>query len=136
MTSTPTATVQGWLDDFGAALSRSDYDAATAMFGTDAYWRDLVSFTWNIKTAEDPTAIRLMLEATVPLAQPDNWRIQGEGSDAGGITEGWFMFETAIGRGKGHLRLIGDKAWTMLTTLQELKGFEEKRGERRVKGVE
>jgi hypothetical protein len=62
-----TATVQGWLDGFGAALSRGDYDAATAMFGTDAYWRDLVSFTWNIKTAEDPAAIRSMLEATVPM---------------------------------------------------------------------
>jgi putative flavoprotein involved in K+ transport len=77
-----------------------------------------------------------MLETTMPLAHPSNWRIQGEGSDAGGIVEGWFTFETAVGRGKGHLRLIGDKAWTMLTTLQELKGFEEKKGERRIKGVE
>lgn len=135
-TSTPTATVQGWLDGFGAALSRGDYGAAAEMFGADAYWRDLVSFTWNIKTAEDPAAVRLMLETTIPLAQPGNWRIQGEGSDAGGIIEGWFTFETAVGRGKGHLRLIGDKAWTMLTTLQELKGFEEKKGERRIKGVE
>ncbi len=133
---TPTATVQGWLDGFGAALSRGDYDAAAGMFGTDAYWRDLVSFTWNIKTAEDPKSVRLMLEATMPLAHPSNWRIQGEGSDANGIIEGWFTFETAVGRGKGHLRLIGDKAWTMLTTLQELKGFEEKKGERRIKGVE
>jgi putative flavoprotein involved in K+ transport len=128
--------VQGWLDRFGAALSRGDYDAATAMFGTDPCWRDLVSFTWNIKTAEDPSAVRLMLETTMPLAQPSNWRIQGEGSDEGGITEGWFTFETAIGRGKGHLRLIGDKAWTLLTTLHELKGFEEKKGERRIRGVE
>jgi putative flavoprotein involved in K+ transport len=34
------------------------------------------------------------------------------------------------------LRLIGGKAWTLLTTLQELKGFEEKKRENRVKGVE
>jgi putative flavoprotein involved in K+ transport len=135
-TITPAAAVQGWLDGFGAALSRGDYSAATAMFGTDAYWRDLVSFTWSIKTAEDPAAIRAMLEATMPLAHPRNWTIQGEGSDAGGVTEGWFTFETAVGRGKGHLRLIGGKAWTMLTTLLELKGFEEKKGENRVKGVE
>jgi putative flavoprotein involved in K+ transport len=137
MTSvTPAAVVQGWLDAFGAALARRDYGAAAAMFGADAYWRDLVSFTWNIKTAEDPAAIRAMLEATVPEARPSNWALQGEASDASGPTEGWFTFETAVGRGKGHLRLIGGKAWTMLTTLQELKGFEEKKGERRVKGVE
>jgi putative flavoprotein involved in K+ transport len=135
-TSTPTATVRGWLDGFGAALSRGDYATASEMFGSDAYWRDLVSFTWNIKTAEDPAAIRTMLEATMPLAKPSNWTIQGEGSEAGGITEGWFTFETAVGRGKGHLRLMGDKAWTMLTTLQELKGFEERKGQNRVKGVE
>jgi putative flavoprotein involved in K+ transport len=106
------------------------------MFGPDAYWRDLVSLTWNIKTAEDPAAIRAMLEATMPLANSSNWTILGNGSEANGLTEGWFAFETAVGRGKGHLRLIGDKAWTMLTTLQELKGYEEKKGESRVKGVD
>src|SRR5262245_37604300 len=65
-TSTHTATVQSWLDGFGAALSRGDYATASAMFGSDAYWRDLVAFTWNIKTAEDPAAIREVLAATVP----------------------------------------------------------------------
>src|SRR5262245_21615648 len=106
------------------------------MFGSDAYWRDLVSFTWNITTAEDPAAIREVLAATVPSAAPSNWTLQGQAMEANGITEGWFTFETATGRGKGHVRLMGDKAWTLLTTLQELKGFEEKRGENRVKGVE
>jgi putative flavoprotein involved in K+ transport len=32
--------------------------------------------------------------------------------------------------------LLGGKAWTLLTTLQELKGFEEKKRENRPKGVE
>src|SRR5262245_66452223 len=49
-TLTPTATVQGWLDGFAAALSRGDYDEADEMFGADAYWRALVSFTTNHKT--------------------------------------------------------------------------------------
>jgi putative flavoprotein involved in K+ transport len=52
------------------------------------------------------------------------------------VTEGWFTFETATSRGKGLLRLIGGKAWTLLTTIQELKGFEEKKRETRPKGVE
>jgi putative flavoprotein involved in K+ transport len=134
--TTPTAQVQQWLTDFGAAAARSDFGAAASMFGDDSYWRDLVSFTWNIKTAEGPQQIRAMLEATMPGARASNWTIQGEGSEAGGVTEGWFTFETGTGRGRGHLRLIGGKAWTLLTTLQELKGFEEKKRENRPKGVE
>jgi putative flavoprotein involved in K+ transport len=106
------------------------------MFGDDSYWRDLVSFTWNLKTAEGPQQIQAMLEATMPNANPSNFLIQGEGSEANGVTEGWFTFETATGRGRGHLRLIGGKAWTLLTTLQELKGFEEKKRDKRPKGVE
>jgi putative flavoprotein involved in K+ transport len=134
--STPTAQVSSWLADFGTAVSRGEFAKATSMFGDDSYWRDLVSFTWNLKTAEGPQQIQAMLEATMPGAKPSNFAIQGEGSEAGGVTEGWFTFETATGRGRGHLRLIGGKAWTLLTTLQELKGFEEKKRENRVKGVE
>ncbi|HUL65311.1 MAG TPA: NAD(P)/FAD-dependent oxidoreductase [Burkholderiaceae bacterium] len=134
--SSPTQQITQWLNEFGAAVARSDFGAAASLFGDDSYWRDLVSFTWNIKTAEGPQAIRSMLEATMPGARASNWTIQGEGSEAGGVTEAWFTFETATGRGRGHLRLIGGKAWTLLTTLQELKGFEEKRRENRPKGVE
>ena len=134
--STPTAQISQWLADFGAAVSRGEFGKATSMFGDDSYWRDLVSFTWNLKTAEGPQQIQAMLEATMPNAKPSNFAIQGEGSEANGVTEGWFTFETATGRGRGHLRLIGGKAWTLLTTLQELKGFEEKKRENRPKGVE
>src|SRR5882672_6490551 len=134
--STPTAQITQWLNDFGAAAARGDFGTAASMFGDDSYWRDLVSFTWNLKTAEGPQQIRAMLEATMPAARPVRFAIQGEGSEAGGVTEAWFTFETATGRGRGHLRLIGGKAWTLLTTLQELKGFEEKKRENRPKGVE
>ena len=134
--STPTATISSWLADFGTAVSGGDFGRATSMFGDDSYWRDLVSFTWNLKTAEGPQQIQAMLEATMPGAKPSNFVIQGEGSEANGVTEGWFTFETATGRGRVHLRLIGGKAWTLLTTLQELKGYEEKKRDKRPKGVE
>ena len=51
------------------------------------------------------------------------------------MTEAWIAFETAIGRGSGHLRLSDGKAWTLLTTLDELKGHEEGPGRSRPKGV-
>src|SRR5262249_18079158 len=104
--SNATTQVKQWLDDFGAAVTPGDFARAVAMFGDDSYWRDLVSFTWNIKTAEGPQQVRAMLEATMPNARPSNWAIQGEGNEAGGVTDSWFTFETATGRGRGHLRLI------------------------------
>jgi hypothetical protein len=33
---------------------------------------------------------------------------------------GWFTFETAVARGKGHLRLKDNRCWTLLTTMAEL----------------
>ncbi len=134
--SNSTQAIQSWLDAFGAACASGRFKDAAAMFGDESYWRDIVSFTWNIKTAEGPAQILAMLEGTMPNAKPSNWRIQGEGSEANGTTEAWFTFETGTGRGRGQLRLVGGKAWTMLTTLQELKGFEEARGATRPKGVE
>jgi hypothetical protein len=49
--------------------------------------------------------------------------------------EAWITFETGAARGYGHLRLRNGKCWTLLTTMQELKGFEEKKGVRREKSV-
>ena len=56
-------------------------------------------------------------------------------SEADGVTEAWIAFETAVGRGRGHLRLRDGKAWTLLTTLAELKGHEEPKGDGRPPGA-
>lgn len=132
----PTHTVAAWLERFGAALERQDVDTALALFGDDSYWRDLVSFTWNIKTAEGKAAIGRMLAATLGSTRPGSWRIEGEAKSSGDVVDAWLTFETAVARGKGHVRLKDGKCWTLLTTMAELKGFEEKKGERRDKGVE
>ena len=52
------------------------------------------------------------------------------------MTEAWLEFETEVGRGRGHLRLRDGSAWTLLTTLYELKGHEEPRGPQRPMGAE
>ncbi len=134
--TTPTARVSGWLAEFGAALDRRNSAAAAALFAEDSYWRDLVSFTWNIKTMEGRAAIAEMLDATLDEVQPGSWQIDGEASEAGGVTEAWITFETAVARGKGHIRLKGEQCWTLLTTMVELKGHEEPRGFTRPMGVQ
>ncbi|ETW93790.1 MAG: hypothetical protein ETSY1_37695 [Candidatus Entotheonella factor] len=133
--SPPTQQVSDWLATFGEALSQRDVAAAVQMFDTESYWRDLVTFTWNIATLEGQDAIRDMLTATLAEVQPSQWQIEGEGASADGVTEAWITFETAVARGKGHVRLKGDKCWTLLTTMTKLKGYEEKHGPTRKQGV-
>lgn len=137
---TPTHRAQEWLSDFEAALSQGQTAQATALFDTDCYWRDLVSFTWNIGTQEGQSAIEAMLQARLADVLPSGFVLEGEATEADGVVDAWFTFETRVSRGRGHLRLKasaqGDKAWTLLTTMVELKGFEEKKGTQRIKGAE
>ena len=125
--SASTHQVSEWLSNFGSALDRADFDAAVNMFEEDGYWRDLVSLTWNIKTLEGRENIKAMLEATVPEAKPGPWRVEGDATSDNGVISSWLTFETAVSRGKGQIRLKDGKCWTLLTTMTELKGFEEKK---------
>jgi putative flavoprotein involved in K+ transport len=128
--------VDAWLAKFQEALSARDVDGAAALFGEQSFWRDLVAFTWNIRTVEGPEGVADMLRATLEGVDPTGFRVTEEPTEAGGVTEAWLAFETAVGRGSGHLRLQDGKAWTFLTTLDELKGHEEPQSERRPMGAE
>jgi putative flavoprotein involved in K+ transport len=132
----PTQLASAWLADFQTVLEQRDIDAAVGLFAPESYWRDLVAFTWNICTQESPAAIRTMLQTRLADVKPSAFAVEGEATEAGGVVDAWFTFETAVARGRGHLRLKDGKAWTLLTTMTELKGFEEQIGERRIKGAE
>src|SRR6476646_10586383 len=101
--TTLNARVQVFLDKFEAALSAGDLDDAVGMFAPECYWRDLVSFTWNIKTVEGGDQVREMLSSCLPNIKPRNWKIaEGESAaEAGGVTECWISFETEVARGYG-----------------------------------
>ncbi|WP_028309948.1 MULTISPECIES: NAD(P)/FAD-dependent oxidoreductase [Derxia] len=132
------AKLADWLGRFEAALAAQDVQAALALFGDECYWRDLVAFTWNLKTVEGRDQIRDLLEARLADVKPSNFRTEEEqdATDADGITSGWFTFETAVARGRGYVRLKNGLGWTLLTTMTELKGHEEKKGRNRIKGAE
>ncbi len=130
------AEVDQWLSRFDAALAQGDAAAAAELFLDDSYWRDLVAFTWNLKTVEGPSEIREMLERTLAHAKPRGWHATEEPTETEGVIEAWLAFETEVGRCQGHLRLKDGKAWTLLTTLEELKGHEEPARSRRPTGVE
>ena len=132
----PTQHATRWLADFGTSLAGGDTAATLALFADECFWRDMVAFTWNIKTMEGKAEIAKLLQATLPQVKPGNFRIEGEAAEKDGLTEAWFTFGTGVARGQGHLRLQDGKCATLLTVMTELRGHEEKKGPGREKGVE
>lgn len=127
--------VENWLAEWDDALRGGDPASAADLFEEQGYWRDLVSFTWNIKTVEGQAALRDMILATVANTEPFGWSLEGDASEENGVVEAWLRFETAAGHGHGHLRLRDGKAWTLLTTLKELRDYPEQRKTSRPKGA-
>jgi putative flavoprotein involved in K+ transport len=129
-------TVDDWLAAFNAALEAQDAAAAAELFATDGFLRDLVALTWNITTAEGRDEIETMLAHTLGQTRPRGFVTSEPATEADGVIDAWLEFETGVGRGRGHLRLRDGLAWTLLTTLSELKGHEEPQGLRRPMGAE
>ncbi|WP_135457167.1 NAD(P)/FAD-dependent oxidoreductase [Mycobacterium sp. DL99] len=138
-TLSPQERVDAWLADFESALADRDVERVVGKFATDSFWRDLVAFTWNLKTLEGHDGIADMLTARLADTDPSGFRTaetpteEFDGEHV--VTSAFIEFETAVGRGKGHLRLRDELGWTLLTTLQELKGHEERKGANRPLGA-
>ena len=62
--------------------------------------------------------------------KPRDWRIaEGEtATENGGVLEAWISFDTEVAPGFGLIRIKDGGIWTLLTTMVELKGHEEKAG--------
>jgi len=140
--------VENWLAQFETAITSSDDDLLKSLFHPDSYWRDTLALSWTLQTVNSRDEILWVLKAQAGAAAPTGFSIDPDrraprkvrraGTDC---IEAIFKFETATGRGDGVLRLIPDagdgnrlKAWTLLTALQELKGFEEQLGAARPRG--
>ncbi|WP_277455016.1 NAD(P)-binding domain-containing protein [Janibacter sp. DB-40] len=130
---------EAWLADFETALTAGDPAAVADLFCTDSYWRDLVSFTWNLVTVEGRAGVRDLVAETATRTAPSDFTTSEPATEDGGVVTAWITFETAVARGEGLLRLREedgrDRAWTLLTAMTELKGHEEPRRDRRPMGA-
>ena len=138
-----------WLAQFENALTTVDGPLLKSLFHPDSYWRDVLALTWNLQTINGADVISQNLRAYAGRAAPGAFRIDPARAAPRRVTragtetiEAIFKFETEIGRGSGVLRLIPEtsdgnrlKAWTLLTALDELKGFEEALGSSRPRGT-
>lgn len=131
-----TASAKSWLAKFAKLLIAGNSVGTANMFAVDCYWRDLLSFTWNIKTMEGRQAIVAMLDSQLAAIDPKSFALEGKAKRVDGTLEAWFVFETGRARGRGHLRLKRGRCFTLLTTMTELIGHEEPLGVRRAMGIE
>src|SRR6202140_2566501 len=137
-----------WLARFEDSLAKRDEAQFKALFHPDSYWRDVLALSWKLQTINGADAILSELKTHAPRAAPSAFQIDPDRAAPRRVTragtnaiEAIFKFETAQGRNNGILRLIPDtgdgnrlKAWTLLTALDELKGFEEQQGNARPRG--
>ena len=138
--------VEHWLAQFEHALAGGH--ELTSLFHPDSFWRDVLALSWTIKTLNGADTILKELTADASRAMPSGFAIAPNRAPPRRVTragtnaiEAIIDFETQVGRCSGIVRLIGDtadnnclKAWTLLTALEELKGFEEQLGVTRPRG--
>ncbi|MGX9426840.1 MULTISPECIES: NAD(P)/FAD-dependent oxidoreductase [Bradyrhizobium] len=113
-----------WLGFFNVAVAAKDVDALLILFHPDAFWRDLLAFTWNVRTVEGHGEIRQMLDACLARTAPTAWRQARPARLEDGIVEGIVEFETKVARCRAVIRLREGKVWTLLTSMAELNGLE------------
>jgi cation diffusion facilitator CzcD-associated flavoprotein CzcO len=133
-----------WLGRFEAALTAGDPAGVAALFGPECHYRDMLAFSWTIQPVFGTAAIgRFLTEAQKTTNARGFVLAQGRtpprivrrlGVE---VYEAIFRFETATGRGFGVVRLptaTSGHAWVLMTSLDELKGHEDRTGARRPSG--
>jgi putative flavoprotein involved in K+ transport len=130
------ATAKTWLSEFESALTSGDAAGIAALFARESHWRDILAFTWNLRTASGAAAISERMAPTLARMAPRGLalaagrtpprRVQRAGTDA---IEAIFTFETTVGPCNGVVRLVSEggepRAWTLMTALDEIRGHED-----------
>lgn len=150
----PQGVATAWLDAFNRLIAGHDLDIQD-LFLDASYWRDLLCTTWNFHTYHGPSKIMSVLKSTdqkcrlqllemdssSDIKKPTLCPIDFNGNLQG--IQAFLTLETNLGRGRGLVKLIQDardrgkwKAFTLFTTLEQLKGYEESIKTRRPTGVE
>jgi hypothetical protein len=67
-----------WLSAFSHTLESGNAASCVGLFEQgDCYWRDLLAFTWTIRTLEGPGAIDAMLKETIHNVRPTSFKLIG-----------------------------------------------------------
>ncbi|KAB8070445.1 hypothetical protein BDV29DRAFT_198004 [Aspergillus leporis] len=145
----PRAIAQQWITNLDVLLNCGDFLQLPQLFQEESWWRDMLALDWDLRTIQNCKNIQGYIRENQPRAQLSAFQLQYKGQFQPKLekpVEGlsWissmFFFKTRIGRGTGVLRLTQDdtgvwKAYSIYTSLQELKDFEEPLGSKRPEGT-
>lgn len=114
------------------------------IFVSGAHWRDAVAFTGSLLTTSGATEIESALQVENSRVKSKNFTVSLDPAPQlktrGGveIVEAFFDFVTDAGTGRGVVRLMQEEgmpiAWTLLTALQTMEGFEDPDNSNRPRG--
>ncbi|PPQ85677.1 hypothetical protein CVT25_002128 [Psilocybe cyanescens] len=128
-----------WLASFSTAATTGDVDAILSLLLPDAFWRDMLALTWDLRTFSGKERIARFLNDRLSLSKLHNFKIREEYV---GLQQPYpdllwislmFDYATEVGEASGIARLVptanGEwKAHVVFTNLESLTGFPEKTG--------
>lgn len=130
------------------APSKEAAEGVASLFLDECYWRDHLALSWDLRTLKTKEKIAAFLQDNSNLSQvsvdastdyrsPKVAAFNPDETSKGIVA--YLTFTSKVGGGRGFVRLAevngSWKIWTMFTTLEELKGFEESVGPHRPTGV-
>ena len=65
-----------WLAEWSRAIQSVDAPAAAGMFDENGYWRDLLSFTWDIRTFHGTSVITNAFSDFIPRAGATGFQLE------------------------------------------------------------
>ncbi len=141
------ATTEHWLNGLAAALASRDESRLAALFADECHWRDILAFTWDLHTTSGAAAIARRLASALDKVAPRNLHLAAGRTPPRAVTragtpaiEAIFTFETGVGPCNGVVRLVSEggqaRAWTLMTSLDEIRGHEDPANGRRWQNVD
>jgi hypothetical protein len=139
-----------WVAAFNDAIQNRKYANLLDLFLEESYWRDHLALAWDFQTLKGPKKIieflkhskngnrlkSVAIDDSSPFRAP---HVAGFGGKSQGV-ETFLTVETDVGSGLGLAKLVEDrgkwKAFTLFTSMRELKGHEEATFGRRPQGVD
>jgi cation diffusion facilitator CzcD-associated flavoprotein CzcO len=145
----PIQLAQDWVGRLDAAFTSGNPARFRALFTADGYWKDILAFTGGYRTFAGWEQLETAWLANVGRVGPSSAHVAAGRTpprrvrrSGRAVVEVYVDFETLHGHGTAFVRIIDDEsadrgqAWILLTTLQSLRGHEERLGPLRPTGIE
>lgn len=139
---------EDWVSSFNQSIQSSSFAGLEDLFLPEARWRDHLCLSWDSHTFKGPEQAKNFLkkgcrlksvavDKSTEFRSPTVTSFDGKGQIPG--IQAFLTTESDVGRGQGVVRLVQQgsklKAFSLFTSMRELKGHEEAIFGRRPEGV-